>query len=389
MRKSRVLYITIMLIEAVTLFWSGSGLLLGLLIAQIVVLILLWACLISDTRDISLALRMPSSCRTGSELSLVLEIEKKLYLAAGMMEAVLECENHMMNEKKELPVKIVFSGKNHLVRIPFQADACGQIHIQLKDIRCFDLFGVMECDIAPLKSQTMTVYPREALLNITVDNSISGRWEGEQKTIERPGRDMSEVFDLREYVPGDDVRRMHWKLSGKTGKMIMRQAGDTFRSDTYVLLDVGCEYKTEKYSPHQLSAAVSAAVTISRGLSKLNISHYTGIVSRKQLLSEAVEGQNEFQKMINLWMSVRISDKKGNGLSYFMIERLQEHFNRLIYITNGTCPGEFFELPSDLKITAVCIISDKDESSVRQQGNCTILEIPEGELWNAEHAVEI
>lgn len=389
MRKNRVLYTTIMLIEAVTLFWSGSGLLRGLLTAQIVVLILLWTCLASDTRKLKLALRMPSSCLADSKLSFVLEFEKKIYLAAGVMEAVLECENQMMDEVTQIPVRIVFSGRNHKVLIPFQAGACGQIRIQLRDIRCYDVFGVMECDIRALKKQTLIVYPRETTLKLTVGKQISGGWEGEQRTIERPGRDMSEVFELREYKPGDDLRRIHWKLSGKTGKMVVRQAGDTFRSDTYVLLDVGHEDGLENYTSNQLSAAASAAITIGHELAYSSMPHYAGIVSNDRLFSTTVEGQREFHRTVDLWMSVHIPLKKGKGISYFMMDRLQEHYNRLIYVTNGACPKEFFKLPPELRVTAVCILSDKTESSVRQQGNCTIMEIPMDELWTVEHTIAI
>lgn len=40
----------------------------------------------------------------------------------------------------------------------------------------------------------------------------------------RKGSDASEMFDIRDYVPGDDIRTIHWKLSGKTDELIVRQA---------------------------------------------------------------------------------------------------------------------------------------------------------------------
>lgn len=29
---------------------------------------------------------------------------------------------------------------------------------------------------------------------------------------------MSEIYDLKTYYPGDDIRHVHWKLSAKTDK---------------------------------------------------------------------------------------------------------------------------------------------------------------------------
>ena len=39
---------------------------------------------------------------------------------------------------------------------------------------------------------------------------------------ERPGADLTETFQIREYVPGDSMRQIHWKLSGKFDRLIVR-----------------------------------------------------------------------------------------------------------------------------------------------------------------------
>ena len=39
---------------------------------------------------------------------------------------------------------------------------------------------------------------------------------------ERPGYDLSEMFQIRDYVPGDSQRQIHWKLSHKYGKLIVK-----------------------------------------------------------------------------------------------------------------------------------------------------------------------
>ena len=39
----------------------------------------------------------------------------------------------------------------------------------------------------------------------------------------RPGDDPGETFDIREYQEGDSIRQIHWKLTGKLDKMMIRQ----------------------------------------------------------------------------------------------------------------------------------------------------------------------
>ena len=39
----------------------------------------------------------------------------------------------------------------------------------------------------------------------------------------RPGDDPGETFDIREYREGDSIRQIHWKLTGKMDRLIIRE----------------------------------------------------------------------------------------------------------------------------------------------------------------------
>lgn len=45
----------------------------------------------------------------------------------------------------------------------------------------------------------------------------------------KPGGGFSEIHDLREYRPGDSLHEIHWKLSAKTDKLIVREAEEPDR----------------------------------------------------------------------------------------------------------------------------------------------------------------
>ena len=59
--------------------------------------------------------------------------------------------------------------------------------------------------------QTLMLSPAAAHIDDTEDYSN-----------ERPGYDLSEMFQIRDYVPGDSQRQVHWKLSHKYGKLIVK-----------------------------------------------------------------------------------------------------------------------------------------------------------------------
>ena len=64
---------------------------------------------------------------------------------------------------------------------------------------------------------------------------------------------------IREYVPGDSLRHVHWKSSAKADTLMVRQYEETRRSELMVLLAAGSE---EFGGSHEFELAVSAAASI-------------------------------------------------------------------------------------------------------------------------------
>lgn len=64
---------------------------------------------------------------------------------------------------------------------------------------------------------------------------------------------------LRDYVPGDDRRHVHWKSSAKNGRLLVRQYVDTRRSHLAVLLSVDMD---EYASDDEFELAVSFAASV-------------------------------------------------------------------------------------------------------------------------------
>ncbi len=65
--------------------------------------------------------------------------------------------------------------------------------------------------------------------------------ESDRTTDSRRGNDPGEVRAIREYVPGDPVRNIHWKLSEKTGKMLVKELGNPITDQFLVILDTAHE----------------------------------------------------------------------------------------------------------------------------------------------------
>lgn len=66
---------------------------------------------------------------------------------------------------------------------------------------------------------------------------------------------------LREYVPGDDRRAIHWRTTARVGKLMVRQFEETRRSHLLIVLPTGLASYADE---HELELAVSVAGSLAR-----------------------------------------------------------------------------------------------------------------------------
>src|SRR3989442_14007882 len=78
-------------------------------------------------------------------------------------------------------------------------------------------------------------------------------------------RSAAEFYTMREYVTGDDLRRIHWPSVAKTGVLMIRQDEATRRSSATVFLDNRVEALGGHGAP-SFERAVSVAASVGRAM---------------------------------------------------------------------------------------------------------------------------
>ena len=79
--------------------------------------------------------------------------------------------------------------------------------------------------------------------------------------MNKKGSDYSETFQLREYVPGDSIKQIHWKLSEKLDKLVVREASLPVQKSTLVFWD---KYAENGFSPEEADAMAEVATESTR-----------------------------------------------------------------------------------------------------------------------------
>lgn len=389
MKRVRAVYSTVILITAALLFWSARVYVLGILVVELAFPVLLRLLLLEDRRQMQISIETRAASVAGQKLSIYIQVRGHRWIAAGMLEAVLEVENKLLSATQTIPVTIGLSRRAVSVCLPYTPKGCGQTDIRFKQIRCCDVAGLNMVTVDAPKPARVTVYPESLPLGVSTDSCLSGFRQGAQQTISRRGGDPSEVFELREYRPGDDVRSIHWKLSGKTGEFLVKESSDTSHYSTMVLLDAGLMAGTDRCGEELLSAAVGLALTFSEKLLDLGVLHSIGLPAGGRLFFCQVAERAEYGKMTDIWMGLTLKEQAGEGLKLFLADPLYSSCRHMIYITAGTFPNELDRIPADMHLTAICIQPDGNEVRVTRKGLGVLMEIPQKRLKESVYNIAI
>jgi uncharacterized protein (DUF58 family) len=98
-------------------------------------------------------------------------------------------------------------------------------------------------------------------LNLIAKKSVEGFLAGLHKSIYK-GFSV-EFFEHREYVPGDDIKYIDWKVFGRTDKLFLKTYKEETNVRCFILLDTSnsMAYKTWKLSKFQYGIYLSACLS--------------------------------------------------------------------------------------------------------------------------------
>ena len=100
------------------------------------------------------------------------------------------------------------------------AEHCGQLVCQPYRVKVYDYLGLLSLSPRQIRALSAVILPKpQQVENLPdVERLLAQAW------IPKPGGGYAENHELRLYRPGDSINQIHWKMSAKTGKFIIREA---------------------------------------------------------------------------------------------------------------------------------------------------------------------
>lgn len=113
-------------------------------------------------------------------------------------------------------------------------DHCGGLRVEPVKIRVCDYLGLFSLPIGRTEGCTVIVRPRKREIGElpSLERYLTRSWRP------KAGGGFSENHELRLYRPGDSLNQVHWKLTAKTGKLILREPMEPVREQVLVTMNL-------------------------------------------------------------------------------------------------------------------------------------------------------
>lgn len=376
MWKNRTGYVCMLAVMAGMLFHFGRPFLMGMLVLMTVLPLAMAAVLKIDAGKIRVQLKNRTGGKAGQELPAGFQISSDGKLrAAGKLLVEMKISNRMFGTEEERRVLLESTEVEITYPLHMEMPLCGEVSIQCIRIRLYDLLGLFHTEISPFREVHTTIYPESVSLHLELAKQTEGAFSEEGMMQNRKGNDPSEMYDIREYVPGDDVRTIHWKLSSKTDGLILRQPSAAMHYQMALMPDFS-EDGQQSITKEEWNRAAAVLIAAGEDLLKSGIPFCMMLPENGELTVTEVQSRRTFREAVSRWMGSPVQKEGAEGVRYFQTAHMEQYFTRLLIVTAGKAYPETGAQLGQLRMVFITADGECERLQMENWKNSTLVKIP-------------
>lgn len=383
MAAGRILYALTLVLLGAVLFYSGSPMVLLCLVLLAIVGISLFFILRRDGKLISLSCLVGSGGQVDVPGKLRIRVNhSKRLLGAKTLLAELEITNAMTGDVILRQLMMPLRRNCGEYALSVTPENCGELTIRCLRAAVRDHLDLYNRKIEGFPTVKTVIYPQNVHLDVLLNSNTAGSPREGGPTQNRRGNDPSEVFDLREYVPGDDIRSIHWKLSVKTDSLVLRQPGAPTYYDLLLLSDIGLLQDGERSDRAERSAAIAYGAAALQDLLRQGIRCCLAVPGPTGMILLPVSSRAEYEDALGFWLRQQLPQNAGDALKRFRSEHLDDQFSRVLLLNAGKLARQ--QVLSGIR-SSVAVLSAVAGASgtAAAMGSAQIAELPAPPVKNA------
>ena len=350
---ARIAWIVLIVAGVASAAFSGSLPLLACAIALLVGPFVGLAASKRALRDVKVQLSSPTVAHKGEPIACQVRVENGSWIPLTRVEVRLAVRNLLTGQADALVVPGAV-GPHEAVDAPFelQSDLAGRVECQAERLVAFDPLGLLSCSASCDVARRLSVMPT---LRETYLRTLATAVPLSDTTTYSPfvkGQDASELFALREYEPGDDIRRIHWKLTEKTGQIVVREPSLPLDNSVLVFWDKAllgpC---ADRARTADALAEVLLALCVQLTSAGVEFDIAASDEASGRCFASHITDEGDIYELIGHLMTGALAPAAESGLAQYSREMGTLLCSRLVYA--GTClPPELYDAARTREVLA-------------------------------------
>ena len=208
------------------------------------------------------------------EKSLAVEIavENKSIFPLSFFRGILYTRNTLTGEEKEMPLSFTVNGRGtEKCQCTIHVANCGKYRCSIKNAACYDMLSFFHFRLADTKETATLILPDMFPMAVTVRMNAANEDIPEYEMTTK-GADLSEVFGLKEYQPGNKLHAIHWKASSKFDTLVVKEGSKSMEQSVYLIWNPG----KNALSPEEKNALAEVYVSVACNLIEQKVPLYLG-----------------------------------------------------------------------------------------------------------------
>lgn len=340
MTASRIGYALLLLTALALDVFCGSVVTLALTLLPVLTPLVclplhLWA-----AKRLRLQLEAPVNLEKGEAGALCVRVENGTWLPLCRIGLRLRLSNLLtgQSEVRRCRLSAQARGRN-TAEYRLASAHCGRLAITADCCRIYDPFGIFGVRVQRIAPAQATVQPKGFVQTIFVSADANCPDDSESYAPDRAGYDLGEVYQLRDYQPGDSLRQMHWKLSSKLDQLVIREPSLPVSRSVLVFWE-----RTQHAAPEEIDAQADVVVTCCRSLLEAGVQFTIAWndAAEQRCVSRQIRNMDELIGLLPRLLSAREAEGLS-GAELFLRSCGEAVLSHILYIT-GCVPERVYEL---------------------------------------------
>jgi len=176
-----------------------------------------------------------------SNVGIGLIMNNPTIIAAPFCKINMELGNDLYESNKVLEYKVPVGPKGKTRHeLPLMFNKCGRAFVKISSIEVRDIMSLITFVHNINIEENIYVMPQKEEISDSQKGSYTeGLTQNEENNLK--GNDFSDVSNIREYVPGDRIKDIHWKVSAKKDELMVKERVRLSENQLTLLVDTSGE----------------------------------------------------------------------------------------------------------------------------------------------------